>query len=208
MWKPREEKQQKTRWRRTYFARGQTDDDQVALGALDLAEDEALLLVGDPGGLLGIVGLGLIDALLFQRHVQVLGGIGIGSRALHDVAGHFGFFSTNDDDDDDDDSLHVDGGGGKATRGGNQRSSRTALELPCNNNNNNINNNDQTKSIQSTGSQAERLRTRARPIREVGEKKREKHVRLSFVFLFFPFFWGGDRTEGRCVWNTYVRKLF
>ena len=74
----------------TYFTSGQTYDDQIALGAFDFTEDEAILLTGDPGGFLGIVRLGLIDALLLERDVKVFGRIRIGSGALGNMAGHVG----------------------------------------------------------------------------------------------------------------------
>lgn len=59
----------------TYLSTGQANADDVALGGLDLTEQEALLLIGDPAGLLRVVRFRLIDTLLLERHEQVRGGI-------------------------------------------------------------------------------------------------------------------------------------
>ncbi len=66
----------------TYFTTGELDDDQISLGAGDLTELVAVLLAGDPGGLLTIVRLGLIRTFHLQRDEQVLGGIRIGTHIL------------------------------------------------------------------------------------------------------------------------------
>lgn len=49
--------------------------DHVTFGVADVAEDVALLLIGDPEHLLAIVRLGLIFSLLLERNEQVLGRI-------------------------------------------------------------------------------------------------------------------------------------
>ena len=70
---------------------GNLNGDKVSLGALDFTLDEAFLLAWDPASLLAIVGLALIDSLLFKRNVQEFGGIGIGARALErNMARHGG----------------------------------------------------------------------------------------------------------------------
>lgn len=66
----------------TYFTAGQLDDDEISFGASDLTERVAVLLAGDPGGLLGIVRLGLILPFHLQRDEEVLGRIRIGSHIL------------------------------------------------------------------------------------------------------------------------------
>lgn len=60
-----------------YLASWKADGDQFALGGLNLALQEALLLIRDPASLFAIVWLALINALLFERHEQVRGRIGV-----------------------------------------------------------------------------------------------------------------------------------
>lgn len=69
-----------------------TNGDEVTLGALDLTKDETFLLAGDPAGLLGIVRLGLVNTLLFERNVQEFCGIGVGTGTLDNMARHVGGF--------------------------------------------------------------------------------------------------------------------
>ena len=61
----------------TCLAIGKSDGDEVSLGALDLSLHEALGLIWNPTGFLGIVGLGLVNTFLFQGHEEVGGGIGV-----------------------------------------------------------------------------------------------------------------------------------
>lgn len=93
-----------------------SNGDQVALGALDLSDDVALLLVRDPARLLGIIRFGLVDALLLQRDVQELCGVGVGSGALQNNV-----------------ARHVEGWCLKAVEvKSDTQYARTALELSCN----------------------------------------------------------------------------
>jgi hypothetical protein len=68
-----------------YLATGQADNDHIALGGLDLSKEVALLFVGNPAGLLAIVGFALIDALLFEGHEQVGCWVWVLTLLLHDA---------------------------------------------------------------------------------------------------------------------------
>lgn len=70
----------------TYFTTGELDDDQISFSSGDLTELVAVLLAGDPGGLLTIVRLGLIRTFHLQRDEQVLSGIRIRTHIL--LRGH------------------------------------------------------------------------------------------------------------------------
>jgi len=72
-----------------HLATGNLDCYQlVSLRTLKLTLDEALIGIRTPVGLLGIIRLRLILHLLLPRDEEVFGGIGVGTRALLDVAGH------------------------------------------------------------------------------------------------------------------------
>ena len=64
--------------------------DLISLGALDQTLNKAVLGIRDPAGLLCIVRLGGVLHLHFIRNKQPLGGVGVGARALLNVARHVG----------------------------------------------------------------------------------------------------------------------
>jgi len=74
-----------------HLATGNLDCYQlVSLRTLKLTLDEALIGIRTPVGLLGIIRLRLILHPLLPRDEKVFSGIGVGTRALLDVAGHGG----------------------------------------------------------------------------------------------------------------------
>jgi hypothetical protein len=70
------------------FTAWDANGDEVALSALDLTEEETFLVIGNPARFLGIVGLSLIDTLLFKRNVQEFCWIWVGTRTFDYVTRH------------------------------------------------------------------------------------------------------------------------